>query len=540
MLRVFALGGLGEVGMNCLALEQDGTVMLVDCGVTFDPRNIGVDVVHPDFSALDHYKVVGVFITHGHEDHIGALPYLLRRTDVPIWGPRYALGLVRERAAEHEVLAHARLIEARTRQKYEVGPFVVEPVRVTHSIADATALAIDTSEGKVIHTGDFKFDDAPPDGETFDTERFTELGDAGVSLLLSDSTNVDASGPTGGEEPVGRVLEDIVRASKSAVVVAMFASNVHRLRMLGEIAQRTGRKIVPLGRSVNTHARVARATGYLDWPTGLVHPAERVNELPRERILGVATGTQGEVNGALARLARDEHSAMQVGEGDTVVLSSRIIPGNEREVFAILSELLRRGVELRTWLTDRGVHVSGHAHRPEQKRMIEMVRPRAFVPVHGTLHHLLRHAALARELGVGQVCAIENGEIAELEAGVLRKNGTVPTGRVHTWAAREVAPSVLKERMALAQDGVVFAAVTIDAAGKPNAPITIVTRGVVDETLDARLVDDARREARSAIGELSAPTDADIADVARLAIRRSFAKALGFKPNVAVVVLRTP
>jgi ribonuclease J len=525
--------------MNCLALEQDGQVMLVDCGVTFDPRNLGVDVIHPDFAALAGKNVVGVFVTHGHEDHIGALPFLLREHDVPVWGPRYALGLVKERAAEHEVLAHARLIEARTRSVYEVGPFHVEPIRVTHSIADATALAIDTSEGKVIHTGDFKFDDDPPDGETFDTERFTELGDRGVSLLLSDSTNVDAQGPTGGEAGVGRVLEEMIVASKRAVIVAMFASNVHRLRMLGEIAQRTNRKILPLGRSVNTHARVARATGYLEWPPGLVHPPERADELPRERILGVATGTQGEVNGALARLARADHNALDIERGDTVILSSRIIPGNEREVFAILSDVLRRGAELRTWLTDRGVHVSGHAHRPEQARMIEMVRPRAFIPVHGTLHHLLRHAALARDLGIDNVCAMENGDVAELEAGALRKRGAVPTGRVHTWAARAIAPGVLKDRAALAQDGVALVVVPLAKDGSLAGAIAIATRGVLDPEADARLLDDARREARSALAELrSSKDDATVAETVRLAIRRSLAKTLGFKPNVVVVVQR--
>jgi ribonuclease J len=258
--RLIPLGGLGEIGMNCLALEQRGEVLLVDCGVTFDDRGLGIDVVHPDFASLEDYRVSGLFVTHGHEDHIGAIPYLLRRFEVPVYGSRYALGLVRERAEEHEVLDRADLRDAPPGTRVRVGSFEVEPIRVTHSIADATALAIRTDAGLVIHTGDFKFDDAPPDAELFDVARFEELAREGVRLLLSDSTNIDAGGPTGNEESVGRALDSIVSGAGGAVVVAVFASNVHRLSMLGEIARRHGRKIVPMGRSVGTYARVARET----------------------------------------------------------------------------------------------------------------------------------------------------------------------------------------------------------------------------------------------------------------------------------------
>ncbi len=426
-MRIIVLGGLGEVGMNCLALEQGGEALVIDCGVTFDDRGLGIDVVHPDFGALEDYRVAGIFVTHGHEDHIGAIPYFLRRFDVPVFGPAYALRLVRERAQEHEVLSHADLRCVKPRESERVGSFEVEPIRVTHSIADATALAIRTDAGLVVHTGDFKFDDAPPDGETFDVARFEELGGEGVDLLFSDSTNIDAVGPTGSEEGVGSALDAIVAGAEQAVVVAMFASNVHRLRMLGEIARRYGRKIVPLGRSVSTHARVAQATArstgeqagrpYLEWPSDLVWPAERARELPRKRaILAVATGSQGERAAALSRLARGDHSALDLTAGDVVVLSSRVIPGNEPEVVRVMNDLLRRGVELRSWWSNRAVHVSGHAHRQEQRRMIELVQPRAFVPVHGTLHHLLRHAELARELGVPSVTVLENGDVATLDA----------------------------------------------------------------------------------------------------------------------------
>jgi ribonuclease J len=538
--------------MNCLALEQDGEALVIDCGVTFDGRGLGVDVVHPDFRALDGLHVAGVFVTHGHEDHIGAIPYLLRRIDAPVYGPRYALGLVRERAVEHEVLGHVPLHEVAPRSRVKVGPFEVEPIRVTHSIADATALAIRTAAGLVVHTGDFKFDDTPPDGETFDVERFGELAREGVRLLLSDSTNIDARGPTGSEEGVGQAIEAIVAEASQAVVVGVFASNVHRLRMLGEIARRHGRKLVPLGRSVSTHARVARSTArstgdhagrpYLEWPSDLVWPAERVRELPRRAVMGVATGTQGEEAAALARLARGEHSALDLGAGDVVILSSRVIPGNEPDVMQVMGNLLRRGVELRTWWSDRAVHVSGHAHRDEQRRMIETVRPRAFVPVHGTLHHLLRHAALARELDVPEVCVLENGDVAEVDEGPLRKAGRVPSGRVHVFAQRALADSVLTERAALAAHGAAHVVVPVDATGAIVGGVALVTRGVLDEARDASLLDEARAAAAVAVEGLrtagGVPVEADVAEVARQAVRRTLGRALGFKPVTTATVLR--
>ena len=553
-MRIIVLGGLGEVGMNCLVLEQGGDALVIDCGVTFDDRGLGIDVVHPDFRALDDYRVAGIFVTHGHEDHIGAIPYFLRRFDAPVFGPAYARSLVRERAAEHEVLAHADLRCVKPRGAERVGPFEVEPVRVTHSIADATALAIRTEAGLVVHTGDFKFDDAPPDGELFDVERFGELGREGVDLLFSDSTNIDALGPTGSEEGVGEALEAIVAGAPQAVVVAVFASNVHRLRMLGEIARRDGRKIVPLGRSVSTHAQVARATArstgehagrpYLEWPADLVWPAERARELPKRQILAVATGSQGEKMAALARLSRGDHGALDLAKDDVVVLSSRVIPGNEPEVTQVMNALLRRGVDVRSWHSNRAVHVSGHAHRQEQRRMLELVAPRAFVPVHGTLHHLLRHAELAREVGVPAVTVLENGDVATLEVGGagVRKTGRVPSGRVYVAAGRTLPSKVIAERAALASLGAVHVAVALDAGGALAGDIAIATRGVVDADADGALVEAARKEARSAFEALLAlgePLDDErIAETVRLAVRRTLARVLGFKPVTTASLLR--
>jgi ribonuclease J len=542
--------------MNCLALEQRGEALVIDCGVTFDDRGLGIDVVHASFDALRDLRIAGLFVTHGHEDHIGAIPYFLKRFDAPVFGPAYALGLLRERAAEHEVLRHASLIPVTPGVRQDVGSFVVEPIRVTHSIPDSTALAIRTDAGLVLHTGDFKFDETPPDGETFDVARFAQLGAEGVRLLLSDSTNVDAAGPTGSEEGVGAALEPIIRSAEQLVVVSMFASNVHRLRMLGEIARRTGRKIVPLGRSVETHARVARATSrstgdeagrpYLEWPADLVWPAERAGELPRRAILGVATGSQGERAAALARLARGEYPALDLGKGDVVILSSRVIPGKEAAVMRVVGDLLRRGVELRTWWSDRAVHVSGHAHRPEQRRMIELVSPSAIVPVHGTLHHLLRHAEVARELGVPEVCVLENGDVATLDAERITKSARTAVGRVHRFGGREIAAGVLGDRTALAANGVAHLAVPVGPGGRLAGDLKLVTRGVCDEAADRDILVDAERQARAAVEELfasarrpgaPAPTGEAVAEAARLAVRRALSRVLGFKPVTTVTLV---
>ena len=534
MVSVFALGGLGEVGMNCLAIEQRGEVMLVDCGVTFDHRGLGVDIVHPDFSALEPYrgKIAGLFVTHGHEDHIGAIPYFLERFDVPVWAPPHALALIKTRLAENEVDKVSSLREANVRGLYKVGSFLVEPIRVTHSIADATALAIKTDAGIVLHTGDFKFDNTPPDGEAFDIDRIDELGEAGIALLLSDSTNIDASGETGSERGVGDSLHRITAKASGAVVVAMFASNVHRLRMIGEVARHTKRKIVLLGRSVETHAAAARETRYLDWPSDIVHPAERAKELPKNQILAIASGTQGEWRGALSRIARGDHPNFELAAGDTVVLSSRTIPGNDLNVFSVMGHLLRRGVDLKTWINDRGVHVSGHAHRQEQKRMLELARPRAFVPVHGTLHHLTRHADLAREVGVQHTCVLENGDVGQLDETGVKKAGKVQVGRVHVAFGRAIPPAQLRERVILAAEGVVSVTIVMRPGGTPD--VRVSTRGAIDEAAESSVLDDAKRAALKALGETSV-LDRD--ERVRLAVRHVFREAIGFKPITIVTIV---
>lgn len=543
-VRVLPLGGLGEVGMNCLALEQRDDVLVIDCGVTFPADDLGVDVVHPRFDWLleRRDRVRGVIITHGHEDHIGALPYLLRGVRAPVFAPAHALELVRRRLREHDFdVPTLALHRVATRAPYAVGSFTVEHVRVTHSIADATAVAVHTDAGTVLHTGDFKLDPSPPDGELTDEARLRELGDEGVRLLLSDSTGSDAPGIAGSERGVGDVLDALVGRATQRVVIGLFASNVQRLQLLGDIARRHRRRVCLLGRSMHTHVEVARALGRLAWPSDLLVAPEQAREVPRERLLVLASGTQAEPPAALARLASVSHPLLRLDRGDMVILSSRIIPGNDRPVLEMMGGLLRLGVELVTRFDERGVHVSGHAHRDEQARMIELTRPRAFLPVHGTVHHLSRHADLARALGVNEVLVAENGDVVELDAAAApRKVGRAPVGRVATQSARALPEEVLRDRARIGRAGMAVVAVVLDAVGALRARPQLVSRGVLDPGDEATVhaVEEAVTRAVTEVAARQVAGADDLAETVRLAARRTIESRTGRRAVVAVVVTR--
>jgi ribonuclease J len=545
-LRLVALGGLGEIGMNCLALEQGDDIMLVDCGVTFPTTDLGIDVYHPrfDYVLSRSDRLRGVVITHGHEDHIGALPYLLGALDeaVPIWGPPHALELARQRLAEHQFKPEDLILkQTRCGATFNVGSFQVESLRVTHSIADATALAIRTAAGLIIHTGDFKLDPTPVDGEVTDEARLRALGDEGVRLLMSDSTNVDSAGSSASEKDVGAALGEIVGRATARVVIGVFASNVQRLIMLGEIAQRTGRKILLLGRSVIGHVRAAESVGRLRWPSDLVVPPEVAASLPRDRLLVVASGTQAERMSSLTRLAAGVHPLIRLDAGDLVVLSSRVIPGNDRPVHDMMAGFLRLGAELITWSIDRRVHASGHAHRDEQARMMELTRPQGFMPLHGTLHHLFRHAGLAREKGIKDVLIAENGEVVELRADKpLAKAGRATAGKVATFRGEELAEDVIRERAQLGRMGIAFVAVFIDRQGQLMAPARVIERGVL-EPYDDGVLRAAAKAVEQAVTESDSRTrsrDDDLSDVVRLATRRTIEGRTGRRPLVAVALTR--
>lgn len=467
--------------MNCMSIEHQDHRLLVDCGVTFPDHPFGTDVIRPDFRYLaeNPKRHTAVWLTHGHEDHIGAVPYLLRERPMPVYGPPYALALLRERLPEYGLPQAPQLIEVAPRERVRFGPFEAEAVRVTHSIADATSLALSTPVGTIVHTGDFKIDPAPPDHEHFDAERFRALGDAGVRLLLSDSTNIDTEGSAGGEQPVAAALESLVAKASGRVLITLFASNTHRLRAAVDIARRTGRKLCWLGRSVQTHSRVAQKTGYLAAADDIVVSPAQAAALPRQRVLFAATGSQAEPASALARIARRVHPHIALEPGDTVILSSRIIPGNDRPVIEVIDQLLRQGVEVIERRINRAVHVSGHAHRHEQRTMLELTRPQAFVPVHGTYHHLSRHAELARDCGVRATTVAQNGDVIELDRHNLRVVDRVPTGRVHVARGVDVPDEVLLDRTRLAEVGSIAVSFVVDRQGRFLSPPDIVARGVM-------------------------------------------------------------
>jgi ribonuclease J len=475
------LGGLGEVGMNCMAIEQGDFRLFVDCGITFPDHPFGTDVIRPDFRYLreEPRSRSAIWLTHGHEDHIGAVAYLLREQHMPVYGPPYALKLVRERLAENPPKSEPELLEISPRERYRVGPFEAEPIRVTHSIADATALALRTSAGTIIHTGDFKIDPSPTDREEFDADRFRALGDEGVRLLLSDSTNIDSEGTAGSEADVGDRLYEHIEDARGRVLVALFASNTHRLRAVLDAARRTHRKLCWLGRSVQSHSRVAAESGYLERADDVLITPAQAAMLPRHRVMFAATGSQAEPASALARVAARTHPYIALDPGDTVILSSRIIPGNDRPVSAVIDALLRNGIQVIERRTHREVHVSGHAHRGEQSAMLQLVRPRAFVPVHGTYHHLQRHAELARSLGVREVAVAQNGDVISLDAEALRIVDHTVSGHVHVARGRDVPDEVLADRSRLAEQGALAVSIAIDHHGRVVGSPDVHGRGVL-------------------------------------------------------------
>jgi ribonuclease J len=545
-VRILPLGGLGEIGLNMMLLDSGEDLLAVDCGLMFpDDEMPGVDYVIPDFSPLlaRRAQVRGVILTHAHEDHIGALPYLLRELDVPVYGPRMALALAGERLREHGLQDRARLLPVEPRRAFDVGGFRVEPLRVTHSVVDGLGYGIETPVGTIVHTGDFKFDANPIDGERADYHRLAELGERGVLCLMADSTNVDRPGTTPSEHEVGRALADRVRRARGRVIVATFASHVHRIQQILDLAAASGRKVALLGRSMETSVRLAAEHGYLPVPEGLLLPLEEVSALPAYRQVIISTGSQGEPNSALALMAAAEHKYLRVTEGDLVILSARIIPGHERTVMRVVNQLLRQGAEV-LWDGAAFVHVSGHASQDELRLMLNLVRPTFFVPVHGEYRHLLAHARLAQEVGVPaeRVLVVEDGAGIELTKTAARRLDRVPLARVLVdgKGVGDVGPVVLRDRQLLAEDGMVVVAVTVDrASGVLVAGPEIVSRGWVYEREAEGVLEDARAAVREALAE---PREAPLGREAlitllRATLRRFITQRYDRKPVVLPVVL---
>jgi len=491
-LRIIPLGGLGEIGKNMTAVEYRGKIVVLDCGVEF-PRDemLGIDLVIPDIRWLLGRRddVLAFVITHGHEDHQGALPFVLKQLNKPVYGSRFTLALIKSKLDEHGLLKVVDLNEVSESSKLRLGPFDLSFVAVSHSVPDALSIVLGTELGALVLTGDYKFDHTPIDGRITDVNTFAQLGQQGVLVLLGDSTNVEAAGSTASESIVGQAFHQIFAEAEGRVIVASFASHIHRVQQAIRIAHLHGRKFAVSGRSMQKNVNIARNLGYLEVPEGSMIKLTEIDDYRPEEILILATGSQGEPLSALTRMAFDDHPQVGLHEGDTVVISARAIPGNEVSVMTTVNRLLKSGATV-IYGEGSGVHVSGHAAQEDLRMMLNLLRPQYFVPVHGEYRHQHFHAELARQSGVREedIFILENGDVLELDAENGEIVDKVPTGMVFVdgFELGDAEGLVLRDRQQLAGDGILIAVVTVDAQnGDSVAPPELVARGFLHD--DARL-----------------------------------------------------
>jgi ribonuclease J len=486
-LQIVPLGGLGEFGMNMTAIRYGEDIIVVDCGMMFpDSELLGVDLVMPDLAFLKENLafVRALVLTHGHEDHIGAVPYFLSEIDVPVYGTDFTLALVDRRLEEYEVEEEPRFVRIKPKQIVDIGPFKIEFIHVTHSIVSAVALAITTPLGVIIHTGDFKVDPTPTDNELFDLHTLAEYGKRGVLLLLSDSTNSDRPGYTESERAVRPRMEEVFSRSERRVVVSCFSSSIHRIQLVLDLAQEYNRRVAVFGRSMTTVTEIAHSLGLLDIPDGILLRPQDTMELPPDKVAILISGTQGEPMSALARVAVDNHKHVSVEAGDSVVLSSRIIPGNEKAIFRMIDHMSRRGADVLYGTMHPPLHVSGHASVEEMKLILNLVRPRYFMPIHGEFRQLSKHARLAEHLrfaGLEESFILESGDILEIDHHGARKAGKVPVGRVciDSGSVDDVVQEVvIRDRRHLSEDGIVLPIIAINRhTGRIENLPEVVSRG---------------------------------------------------------------
>lgn len=548
MLKVVPLGGLGEVGLNTLALEHAGERVLVDCGLMF-PRGdqLGVDVVLPDFSwLLDQPEALkGIVLTHAHEDHLGALPWLLRELPVPVYGTPFTIGLARHRLEEAGLKADLR--EIGPREPFRVGEsFTIEPVRVTHSVPDAVGLVIRTPSATLVHSGDFKLDGMPIDGQLTDLDRFGEVGEEGVDVLLSDSTNAEVPGSSGSEQLVRETFARHVAQARQRVVIAMFGSHLHRVQHAVELGRAHGRKVLLLGRSLQRNVELARAAGLLPPWEDTVVPFEAAGAIPRSQLMILCTGAQAEPRSALMGLLSPEPGPLRIESGDTVLLSSRTIPGNEPSVTAVINRLYAKGAHVVYSAIEPFVHVSGHASRDEQARLLEVVRPRHFVPVHGELRHLHAHLSIARHRGLTdeRLFLLTDGDVVGFDRERATTLGRVPVGKrlMRREGLASIDESVLGARRHLAEAGLVIALVVLRLGeGRVLSGPTLFQHGLGPEEVAALpLASEGAQLNLQGLSEAMRGDDERVREELVRGVRRVFKQLLGSRPVVQPIVVRVP
>ena len=498
-VKIIPLGGLNEIGKNMTAIEYKNDIVIIDCGLKFpDEDMFGIDVVIPDITYLLKHrdKVSGIFLTHGHEDHIGALPYVLKQLNVPVYGTKLTLGIVQSKLKEHNLLSTTELITVKPRDVVRLNSVSVEFIKTNHSIADSVAIAVHTPLGAVLHTGDFKVDYTPIDGEPMDFARFAELGKKGVLLMMADSTNVERPGYTMSEKIVGESLCRIFGKSKGRIIVATFASNIHRIQQIIDAAAMYGRKVAVSGRSMENIVQVAIELGYIKIEKENLVSIDQINKYNNDQIVIITTGSQGEPMSALARMATSEHRKVNIVPGDTIIISATPIPGNEKLVSRVVDQLFKKGAEV-VYGASEAVHVSGHACQEELKLMQTLVKPKYFIPVHGEYRHLKQHGELANSIGVpkSNILIPEIGDVIEVTRNSIKKSGTVISGQIFVdgLGVGDVGNIVIRDRKHLSQDGILTVVVTLSKENKAIiAGPDIISRGFVYVRESEKLMDEAR------------------------------------------------
>ena len=547
-LHIVPLGGLGEFGMNCMAVRWGDDIIVIDAGLMFpEAELLGVDIVVPDISYLieNRQRVRAIILTHGHEDHIGALPWILSELNVPVWGTEFTLALLEDKLEEHGLLEDADLHEIRPGERFKAGPFTIHPIHVTHSLVDCVSLAIHTPLGVLIHTGDFKVDPTPTDNKMFDLHAFAEYGKEGVLALFQDSTNVERKGYTPSERAVRRKFDEVFAHTKRRLFISCFSSSIHRIKLAVELAWQHGRKVAFVGRSMTNTSEIAEDLGYIEIPEGLlIHPGDMKN-YPPEKVCVMISGTQGEPMSALSRAAVDNHKHAKIEKGDTVVLSSRIIPGNEKAIYRMIDHLFRRQAHV---IYEDGssppIHVSGHGSQEELKLIINLVKPKYFIPIHGEYRQLKLHAEMAGAMhsSVGNVMLIESGDILEFDELGARKAGRVNVGRVCIDSGSRtdvVEDLIIKDRRHLSEDGIVLPIIAINKlSGRVESSPEIVTRGFAPG--EDGFVDGARQLVMQTLELSSEEEKADygvIKEKIRADLKRYISKQTQKRPLIMPVIL---